>query len=105
VIHVSEEAKMLLGNLWAPDGEVLRLIPSPEADGSAELAFRYGRGEGADQIVQHDGRRVLRIAPSVRKDFDRLDRGGSGWGSRDAAAGPLLQTTAPEARPTVPSGS
>ena len=36
---------MLLGNLWAPDGEVLRLIPIPEADGSAELAFR-GRGGG-----------------------------------------------------------
>jgi hypothetical protein len=105
VIHVSEEAKMLLGNLWAADGEVLRLIPSPEADGSAELAFRYGRGEGADQIVQHDGRRVLRIAPSVRKDFD-----GSTVEAVDGALGvvppdPLLQTTAPEARPMVPSGS
>jgi hypothetical protein len=37
---------------------------------SAELVFRYGRGQGANQIVQHDGRQVLRIAPSVRKDFD-----------------------------------
>jgi len=70
MIHVSEEAKVLLGTLWAPDGEVLRLIPSPEADGSAELVLRYGRGQGADQIVQHAGRQVLRIAPSVRKAFD-----------------------------------
>lgn len=95
---------MLLGILWAPDGEVLRLIPSPESDGSAELAFRYGRGEGADQIVQHDGRQVLRIAPSVRKDFD-----GSTVEAVDGALGvvqpgPLPRSTAPEARPTVPSG-
>jgi hypothetical protein len=70
VIRISEEARMLLGTLWAPDGEVLRLIPSPESDGSAELVLRHGRGEGADQIVKHDGKQVLRIAPSVRKDFD-----------------------------------
>jgi hypothetical protein len=70
VIRVSEEAKRLLGTLWAPDGEMLRLMLSPVADGGGELALRHGRGEGADQIVQHGGHQDLRIAPSVRKDFD-----------------------------------
>jgi hypothetical protein len=71
MIRVSEEAKRLLGTLWAPDGEVLRLIVrSPGADGPRRLTFRHGRGEGADQIVQHGGRQVLRIDPSVRRGFD-----------------------------------
>ena len=71
MIRVSEEAKRLLGTLWAPDGEVLRLIlHSPGADGPGRLTFRHGRGEGADQIVQHGGRQVLRIDPSVRSGFD-----------------------------------
>jgi hypothetical protein len=68
MIRVSKDAQRLLGALWAPEGEVMRLVPSPEADGG--LAFRHGRGEGADQIVQRDGRQILRIDSSVRKHFD-----------------------------------
>jgi hypothetical protein len=67
VIRVSDEAKELLGSLWSPDGGVLRLIRSPEALGAGGLTFRHGRGEGADQIVQHAGTQVLRIDPEVRK--------------------------------------
>jgi hypothetical protein len=70
VIRVSDEAKRLLSALWAPEGEVMRLVPSPQADEGGELAFSHGRGEGADQIVQHEGQQVLRIDPSVRRDFD-----------------------------------
>ena len=67
MIRVSEESKELLGTLWSPDGEVLRLTRSSEADGAGGLAFRSGRGEGADQIVQHAGTQVLRIDPTVRE--------------------------------------
>jgi hypothetical protein len=70
VIRVSDEAKRLLSTLWAPDGEVLRLTASPEADSPGGLVFRHGRGEGADQIVQHAGLQVLRIDRSVRRGFD-----------------------------------
>ena len=75
MIKVSEEAKRLLSSLWAPDGEVLRLVCDPTLGTGSdvhaeELAFGFGRGEGADQIVQHDGRQVLRIAPEVSQDFD-----------------------------------
>ena len=67
MIRVSEEAKELLGMLWSPDGEVLRLTRSSEADGAGGLAFRSGRGESSDQIVQHGGTQVLRVDPKVRE--------------------------------------
>ena len=51
-----------------PDGEVARLLPSPDAEG--ELLFGHGHGEDADQIVQHAGTQVLRIDSSGRRDFD-----------------------------------
>ncbi len=70
MIRVSEDAQRLLGAQRAPEGEVMRLVPSPEANEGGELAFRHGRGEGSDQIVQHEGRQVLRIDSSVRKEFD-----------------------------------
>jgi hypothetical protein len=70
VIRVTEEAKGLLGILWAPEGEVLRLTRSPGADGTGTLAFRHGRGEVSDRIVQHAGTQVPRIDPAVRKGFD-----------------------------------
>jgi hypothetical protein len=71
MIQISDEAKRLLSTLWYPDGDVLRLVlRSLEADGARELAFGHGRGEGADQIVQHAGAQVLRIDRSVRRGFD-----------------------------------
>jgi hypothetical protein len=71
MIRISDEAKRLLGTLWSPDSDVLRLVlRSSEVDGARELAFGHGRGEGADQIVQHGGRQVLRIDRSVSRGFD-----------------------------------
>lgn len=71
MIRVSEEARKLLATLWSPDGEVLRLTLSSEANGAGGLAFRSGRGEGSDQIVQHGGAQVLRVDPEVRGEgFD-----------------------------------
>ena len=71
---MSEEARRLLGTVWVPEGEVMRLLRSPGAepgaDGPQTLVFGHGRGEGADQIVQHAGRQVLRIDPVVLRDFD-----------------------------------
>jgi hypothetical protein len=95
MIRVSDEAKRLLGTIWSPDGEVLRLTRSSEVAGAGNLAFRSGRGEGSDQIVQHGGRQVLRIDRSVRRGFD-----GSTVEVRDGTLGvvqrgPDPQTTTP----------
>ena len=71
MIRVSEEAKAVLGASPAPEGEVLRLTLRPPGAGRpGGLAFDHGPGEGADQVVQHAGRQVLRIDVSVRKGFD-----------------------------------
>jgi hypothetical protein len=97
VIRVSEEVKGLLGTLWSPDGEVLRLTRSSEADGAGGLTFRSGRGEGSDQIVQHAGRQVLRIDRSVREwGFD-----GSSVEVRDGTLG--VVRTGPDSRTTAPA--
>lgn len=96
MIRVSDEARGLLGSLSAPDGEVLRLIPcSSEADGLGGLVFRHGHGEGADQIVQHDGRQVLRIVRSVRSTFD--DSSVEVVDGNPSAVPPYPRTTAPAA--------
>ena len=70
MIRVSEEAKAVLGASRAPEGEVLRLTLRPPGPGRpGRLAFDHGPGEGADQVVQHAGRQVLRVDVSVRKAF------------------------------------
>ena len=97
MIRVSEEAKGLLGTLWAPNGEVLRLTRSSEADGAGGLAFRSGRGEGADQIVQHAGTQVLRVDRSVRE-------GGFDGSSVEVVNGTLgVVRPGPERRTTLPA--
>jgi hypothetical protein len=72
LITVTEEAKMLLrtfdpGTLDSTAGAVLRLDPVvyDEVTGEVTLDFAPGEGKGGDQIVQHDGRQVLRIARAV----------------------------------------
>ena len=101
MIRVSQEAKRLPGSLSVPDGEVLRLIPrSSEADGLGGLVegltFNHGHGEGADQIVQHDGRQVLRIERSVRRSFD---------GSSVEVVDGNLSVVPPGSRTTAPAAS
>jgi hypothetical protein len=72
LIRVTEEAKVLLstvdlGTLDSAEGAVLRLDPAAydEETGEMALSFAPGDGKGNDQIVQHGGRQVLRIAGVV----------------------------------------
>lgn len=72
MITVTEEAKILLstvdlGTLDSAEGAVLRLDPADfdEATGEMTLSFAPGDGKGNDQIVQHGGKQVLRIAGAV----------------------------------------
>ena len=79
------------------DGEVMRLhLRQPEAAGAGGLAFGHGRGEGADQIVQHAGRQVLRVDRSVRAggfDGSRVEVVNGTLGV--VQPGPHPKTTAP----------
>jgi hypothetical protein len=72
LIRVTEEAKVLLstvdlGTLDSAEGTVLRLDPVAydEVTGEMTLSFAPGQGKGNDQIVQHGGKQVLRIAGVV----------------------------------------
>ena len=72
MIRVTEEAKLLLstvdlGALDSAEGTVLRLDPVAydEVSGEMTLSFAPGDGKGNDQIVQHGGKQVLRIAGTV----------------------------------------
>jgi hypothetical protein len=72
LIRVTEEAKALLssvdlGTLNSAEGTVLRLDPAAndEETGELTLSFAPGDGKGNDQIVQHGGKQVLRIAGAV----------------------------------------
>ncbi len=66
---MTEEAKVLLstvdlGTLDSAEGAVLRLDPAAYDEVTKEmtLSFAPGDGKGNDQIVQHGGKQVLRIA-------------------------------------------
>ena len=72
MIRVTEEAKVLLGTvdlgtLDSAEGTVLRLdtVAYDEVTGEVTLGFAPGDGKSNDQIVQHGGKQVLRIAGVV----------------------------------------
>jgi hypothetical protein len=72
MIRVTEEAKVLLstvdlGTLDSAEEAVLRLDPAAynEVTGEMTLSFAPGDGKGNDQIVQHMGKQILRIAGAV----------------------------------------
>ena len=72
MISVTEEAKVLsstvdLGTLGSAEGAVLRLDPAAydEVSGAMSLSVAPGAGRGINQIVQHGGKQVLRIAGAV----------------------------------------
>ena len=72
MISVTEEAKVLsstvdLGTLDSAEGAVLRLDPAAydEVSEAMSLSVAPGAGKGNDQIVQHGGKQVLRIAGAV----------------------------------------
>jgi hypothetical protein len=77
LIRVTEEAKALLstvdlGTLDSAEGTVLRLDPVAydEESGTLTLGFAPGEGRGNDQIVQHGGKQVLRIAGAVSQQLN-----------------------------------
>ena len=64
MITVTEEARDLFREVDNPDGTVLRLDPVTAEGMTAETQVRLGIGEpkNNDQMVQHEGEDLLRIA-------------------------------------------
>ena len=64
MITVTEDARDLFGEVDNPDGTVLRLDPVTAEGVTAETQANLGLGEpkNNDQVVQHEGEELLRIA-------------------------------------------
>ncbi len=67
MITVTEEARELFQEIDNPDGTVLRLDPVTTEGVTDETQVRLGIGEpkNDDQVVQHEGEDLLRIARPV----------------------------------------
>ncbi len=67
LIIVTEEAKALLGTIEHPEETVLRLDPVAQDQATEQITLGFAPGEprGDDQIVEQEGKEVLRIAAPV----------------------------------------
>jgi iron-sulfur cluster assembly protein len=67
LITVTEEAKALIGAQDIPEGSVLRLDPVNigRATEDGRIGFAAGEPRDDDQVVEHEGEEVLRIAAPV----------------------------------------
>ncbi len=80
MITVTKEAKEILQDYQCPERTVLRLDSVNRHRQHDEFCVRLGAGraKGDDQIVEHEGRLLLRIARHVSEDLnggvmDRVD--------------------------------
>ena len=81
VIRVSDEAKRLLGALWAPDGEVLRLLPPrcPTAGQGGSMVARpppQPEGGGRQDHPYRTQRRLMHPSRSRCTDASSARVGG-----------------------------
>ena len=67
LITVTEEAKALLNTFDSPEGTVLRLDPvdTSQPTEAITLQFAPGEPESGDQVIEHEGEEVLRVAAPV----------------------------------------
>ena len=80
LITVTKEAKEILQYYRCPEGTVLRLdsVNRPRQHDEFCVRLGAGRAKGDDQIVEHEGRPLLRIARHVSEELnggimDRVD--------------------------------
>jgi hypothetical protein len=72
LITVTKEAKEILRDYQCPDGTVLRLDSVNRHRQHDEFCVRLGAGRAKDddQIVEHEGRPLLRIARHVSEELN-----------------------------------
>ena len=72
MITVTEEAKEVLRGYECPEGTVLRLdsVNGHHQDDGFQVRMGAGRPQGDDQIVEHGGEELLRIARRVSEELN-----------------------------------
>lgn len=102
MITVTEEAMELVRSIDNPDGTILRLDPVATDQVKDETQIRLGIGEpkSDDQVVQHDGEDLLRIARPVSEALN-----GSTIDLVETLEGPALGIKPPEDNLPLTDGS
>lgn len=102
MITVTVEARELVREIENPDGTVLRLDPVATDQATGEIQIRLGVGEpkSDDQVVQHEGQELLRIAHPVSESLD-----GSTIDLVETLEGPGLGIKPPAEEPPLTDGS
>ncbi|MDX6380687.1 MAG: iron-sulfur cluster assembly protein [Rubrobacteraceae bacterium] len=102
MITVTEEARELFRSIDNPDGTILRLDPVATDQVKDETQIRLGIGEpkSDDQVVQHEGEDLLRIARPVSEALN-----GSTIDLVETLEGPALGIKPPEDNLPLTDGS
>jgi iron-sulfur cluster assembly protein len=102
MITVTEEAMELFRSIDNPDGTILRLDPVATDQVNDETQIRLGIGEpkSDDQVVQHEGEDLLRIARPVSEALN-----GSTIDLVETLEGPALGIKPPEDNLPLTDGS
>lgn len=93
MIRISAPALDHLEGIATPPGRVLRLQPRP----NRRLGLTFGPPRPDDQVVEHEGRRVVHIPHRLSEAFD-----GAVLGVRDAD-GDVRLVVLPADAPPIPS--
>jgi iron-sulfur cluster assembly protein len=93
MITVTEEAKELFRGIDNPNGTIVRLDPvvTDQADGETQIRLGIGEPKSDDQVVQHEGEDLLRIARPVSEALN-----GSTIDLVETLEGPALGIKSPE---------
>ena len=96
MISVTEEAKELFLNADHPEGTVLRLDPMMDEDSDQTVVgVAAGEPRDTDQVVEHGGESLLRIAAPVSEALD-----GSFLNVVGTPEGPGIGLTPPDSQPS-----
>lgn len=102
MITVTEEARELFQAIESPDGTILRLdaVATAQVNGETQIRLGIGEPKSDDQIVQHEGEDLLRIARPISEALN-----GSTIDLVETLEGPALGIKPPEENLPLTDGS
>lgn len=98
---MTEEAKEYIRCVERPQGTVLRLDPvNQQVPGETRVRLATGKPKGDDQVVEHEGEILLRIARPLSEELN-----GSSIDLVDTLEGPTVGIKPPPTPGPLPDGS
>ncbi len=98
---MTEEAKEYIRCVERPQGTILRLDPvNQQVPGETRVRLATGKPKGDDQVVEHEGEILLRIARPLSEELN-----GSSIDLVDTLEGPTVGIKPPPTPESLPDGS